>query len=236
SRASGGVRQDVRALPGTTWLCPAGIREEATRLSDDIPEVLHVYIPQHSFLLRNRDEGLAFAAHDLRYEADVRSPVIRSLLDQVIGELRHETASGGQRMDSLAGELIAVLAGGHAEAHGERRAARRTASLDRRRLARVLDHIEDRLGEAVSVSELAAVACMSLFHFTRAFSAAMGRPPHAYLSERRLDRARHLLAHDGGTLAGIALVCGFSSQANFSKAFRRATGVSPGAYRLGRRD
>ena len=41
-RASGGVRQKVVAIPGTIWLCPAGIREEATQLSGDMPEVLHV--------------------------------------------------------------------------------------------------------------------------------------------------------------------------------------------------
>ena len=49
-RASGGVRQKVVAIPGTIWLCPAGINEEATRLSGDMPEVLHVYLPPHSFL------------------------------------------------------------------------------------------------------------------------------------------------------------------------------------------
>jgi AraC family transcriptional regulator len=50
-RASGGVRQEVAEVtPGTIWLCPAGICEEATRLIDDFPEVLHVYLPPHSFL------------------------------------------------------------------------------------------------------------------------------------------------------------------------------------------
>jgi AraC family transcriptional regulator len=67
TRASGGVRQEVAATPGTTWLCPAGIREEATRLSADIPRVLHVYIPQHSFL-SGEVADLGFRAQDLRYQ------------------------------------------------------------------------------------------------------------------------------------------------------------------------
>src|SRR5580698_7089555 len=70
-RASGGVRQEVKARSGTMWLCPAGIREEATRLSVDFHECLHVYMPHHTFL-RLADEGLGdFGPQDLRYEAGV---------------------------------------------------------------------------------------------------------------------------------------------------------------------
>ncbi len=58
------------------WLCPAGIREEATRLSVDFPEVLHVYLPQHIFL-RPAAEGMGnFGAQDLRYEAGAKNPIL----------------------------------------------------------------------------------------------------------------------------------------------------------------
>ena len=79
--------------------------------------------------------------------------------------------------------------------------------------------------------KLAEAACFSLFHFVRAFHLATGRPPHAYLSERRLDRAKQLLAYSDTSLAEISLTCSFSGQANFTKAFKRAVGVSPGRYR-----
>ena len=52
-----------------------------------------------------------------------------------------------------------------------------------------------------------------------------------YLSERRLDHAKHLLAHTNVPLVEISLSCRFSGQANFNKAFTRANGVSPGRYR-----
>lgn len=96
---------------------------------------------------------------------------------------------------------------------------------------RVLQYVEANLEADISVSDLAEAACFSLFHFARAFHLAMGRPPHAYLSERRLDRARHLLAHSDNSLVDISLTCRFSGQANFTKAFKRAVGVSPGRYR-----
>ena len=231
-RSSGGVRQEVAATPTTTWLCPAGIREEATRLSADIPEVLHVYLPPHTFLTP-MDDGLgSFRAQDLRYQARVTNPVIQAMLEEITRELRFETSSGGLRMDTLAIHLILALARDHAET-GEVHipVAPAAGALDRRRLDRVLGYINDRLDDPITVSDLAEVACVSLFHFARAFSLSMGMPPHAYLSERRLDRARHLLAYSDAALADIALTCGFSGQSSFTKAFTRSVGASPGTYR-----
>lgn len=230
-RASGGVVQEVRATPRTTWLCPAGIREEATRLSADMPEVLHVYIPPHSFL-GCMDQGLAFSAFDLRYQAAVQNPLVHTMMDEVEQELRRETSSGGLKMDELAVSLIVALARDHAETSGPAAPTdTATGALDRMRLHRVLEFIESRLDQDLNVNDLAEVACLSVFHFARAFRAALGRSPHAYLSERRLDRAKQLLSYTRASLAEVALTCRFSNQANFSRAFKRAMGVSPGRYR-----
>jgi AraC family transcriptional regulator len=231
-RASGGVRQEVIAVtPGTIWLCPAGICEEATQLIDDFPEVLHVYLPPHSFL-RHIDEGsLNFGARDVRYQAQVTNPAVTRLTQNVMTELYQETSSGGLKMDALAVELIGTLANDHAEISSSRPVALAIGILDRRRLDRVLEYIEIHLDGDISVGDLAGVACFSLFHFVRAFHLAMGKAPHAYLSERRLDKAKQLLAYSNSSLADISLTCRFSGQANFTKAFTRAMGVSPGRYR-----
>ena len=231
-RASGGVRQEVAAVtPGTTWLCPAGIREEATQLIDDFPEVLHIYLPPHSFVRPNREGSVSFSARDLRYEAQVTDPAVLRLTLAVMRELHRESSSGGLKMDALAVELIGTLARDHAEVSPSRPVALATGILDSRRLERVLEYIEAHLDTDISVSDLADVACFSLFHFVRAFHLAIGRAPHAYLSERRLDRAKQLLAYSDHSLADISLTCRFSGQANFTKAFTRAMGVSPGRYR-----
>lgn len=238
TRASGGIRQEVAARPGTTWLCPAGIREEATRLSADIPRVLHVYIPQHSFL-SGEVAALGFRAQDLRYQAEVNSPRILTLLRTVRQELVSEGSAGGLRIDALAVDLIAALARDHAEGGRTAGPPRSQGRLDRRRLDRVLAFINDNLDKDLSLSDLAEVACVSVFHFARAFQQTLGAAPHAYLSERRLDAARQRLAYGAESLAQIAQSCRFSSQANFTRAFTRATGVSPGRYRqamLGRSD
>ena len=99
------------------------------------------------------------------------------------------------------------------------------------RLARTLALAEARLHEDVSLSDLAEAAGLSRFHFARAFRAATGETPHAYLRRLRCERAKALMMEGGMSLAEIALACGFAHQAHFTTAFRRVTGTTPGRWR-----
>jgi AraC-like DNA-binding protein len=103
--------------------------------------------------------------------------------------------------------------------------------LDRRRLFRVLDHIDRHLEADVTLDSLASIACLSRFHFARAFRQAVGQSPLRYVIARRLERAAVLLIEGETPLVEIALSLRFSSQANFSRAFRQSTGMAPGQYR-----
>jgi transcriptional regulator GlxA family with amidase domain len=107
----------------------------------------------------------------------------------------------------------------------------RREGLDRRRLFRVLDHIEANLEGELTIDAMASVACLSRYHFSRAFKKAVGQPPHRYVSGRRLERAKALLLAGHKSLVDIALALGFSSQANFTRAFTKATGQAPGRFR-----
>jgi AraC family transcriptional regulator len=103
------------------------------------------------------------------------------------------------------------------------------------RLRRVLDYIETSLGErTLSLAEIAAVAHLSPFHFSRAFKSATGTAPHRFVVERRVDRAKALLADSDISLAEIAAAVGFANQAHFSTMFRRLTSMSPRQYRQAR--
>ncbi|MGY3496363.1 helix-turn-helix domain-containing protein [Bradyrhizobium sp. USDA 4502] len=103
--------------------------------------------------------------------------------------------------------------------------------LDGRRLGRVLDYIEQHLTEDIAVADLAGVACLSIFYFSRAFSAATGMPPHRYLTQRRLNRAKQMIEAGSASIAETAFIYRFSSQSSFTRAFRRATGTTPAMYR-----
>ena len=98
-------------------------------------------------------------------------------------------------------------------------------------LERVLEMIDERLSEKVTVSEMAAVAHLSPFHFMRLFKRAIGCSPHAYLMKRRLESAKELLARTAMPMRQICKETGFGTQAHFSCQFRRATGTTPSGFR-----
>ncbi len=83
----------------------------------------------------------------------------------------------------------------------------------------------------ITVADLANVACLSIFHFTRTFAATMGVPPHRYVSRRRLESAKTMIATGRASLSEIAFNCQFSSQSSFTRAFRRAAGMMAAEYR-----
>lgn len=75
---------------------------------------------------------------------------------------------------------------------------------------------------------------LSEYHFARMFSTSFGLPPHRYVLQRRLLRARDLLLHSALPLGEIALACGFASASHFSNRFRQAFGAPPGLLRAAR--
>jgi AraC-like DNA-binding protein len=106
-----------------------------------------------------------------------------------------------------------------------------TGKLAAARVSRVLDYIDAHLGERLSLDAIADIACLSPFHFTRCFKYTVGRSLHQYVIQRRVRRARELIARSGMSLAEIALGVGFDSQAALTSRFTREVGMSPGAYR-----
>ena len=103
--------------------------------------------------------------------------------------------------------------------------------MEPRRLKRVLDFIEARLADEISLDDLAAEACLSPYHFSRLFREATGMPPHRYVMDRRIETAKEKLKLSRSSLVDVALDCGFGSQANFTRVFRKATGLTPGHFR-----
>jgi AraC family transcriptional regulator len=74
---------------------------------------------------------------------------------------------------------------------------------------------------------------MSAFHFAHAFREATGVPPHRYVIQRRIERAKQLLRGSELSLTEIAQRVGYSSASHFSVGFRKMTRVAPSEYRKG---
>ncbi|MEM9358201.1 MAG: AraC family transcriptional regulator [Pseudomonadota bacterium] len=105
--------------------------------------------------------------------------------------------------------------------------------IDDHRLNRVVDYIHDRLADDLSLKDLADIAAMSPFHFSRAFKAATGHSPLQYLIGCRMDRAKVLLRTTKLTVAEIAYRTGYEDAGRFSQHFKKRVGVRPSAYREG---
>jgi AraC family transcriptional regulator len=167
----------------------------------------------------------------IRYDSGVRDEVINQVGLSVLSEMMCPTAAGRMLVETSSLLLAARLAHAHLEAGPVRLPEESEHRLDDRRLRRVLEYIEEHLSSDIAVVDLANVACLSIFHFTRAFSATMGAPPHRYVSQRRLETAKEMIATGRVSLAEAALACRFCSQSSFTRAFRRATGTTPAEYR-----
>jgi AraC family transcriptional regulator len=96
---------------------------------------------------------------------------------------------------------------------------------------RMMDYIESRLHEQLSLETLAAVAGMGVWTFTRHFRESFGRTPHAYIIERRIDRARRLLVEGSLPIKEVASVCGFADQAHMTRLFRAHLHTTPATLR-----
>jgi AraC family transcriptional regulator len=99
------------------------------------------------------------------------------------------------------------------------------------RLKRVVEFIEEHLGDDLGLVELAEVAGLSTHHFGESFKRSTGMALHRYVVERRLQRARGLLGDTEMPIGEIAFTVGFSSQSHFTVSFRRLTGVTPKVFR-----
>lgn len=99
------------------------------------------------------------------------------------------------------------------------------------RFREVLAFIESHHGEEIQVTELARVAGMSRFHFTRQFTQAMGTSPGEYLLQARVRHAARLLTDPRLNIKEVADRSGFGSANYLSKVFRRVLGISPREFR-----
>ncbi|WP_028602184.1 AraC family transcriptional regulator [Ottowia thiooxydans] len=89
--------------------------------------------------------------------------------------------------------------------------------------------IDDDPAAVLTLTALASEAGLSRYQFLRGFTRATGLPPHAYLMQRRIHRARQLIAR-GVRLGDAAAESGFSDQSHMTRLFVRSFGTAPGAY------
>ncbi len=95
---------------------------------------------------------------------------------------------------------------------------------------RARDYLHSHLQQDIGLDDLAQVTGVDRFRLSRAFKAAFGLAPHAYLIQLRLTRARHLLAR-GEAPVSVAAALGFADQSHLGRWFQRAYRMTPADYR-----
>ena len=100
-----------------------------------------------------------------------------------------------------------------------------------RALADTRRYMEEHLDEPLTISTLSRRACLSATTFKAGFRRLYGLPVHAWLRQRRMERAAELLRSSSLSVLGVAQSVGYGSASQFTAAFRRQYGVTPAQYR-----
>ena len=233
-RTGAGFCQEATPKAGAIWLSPVGVAKEIA-ISAPIPETMHLYLPTTLFDRLKDDFNLPAApAQSIQHAFGIGDDVIDQVGRSILSELAAETAASRMYVEAASLTLAARLVQKHCDSNASAPAEASSHSLDHIRLRRVLDYIGANFKNDITLENLAGVAGYSAFHFARKFTLAMGIPPHRYISRMRLENAMAELAAGKLSLAEIALNARFSSQASFTRAFHRASGMTPMEYRRSR--
>lgn len=168
------------------------------------------------------------AGRDLGYPEFPRVIVNAPRLFEAMRAL--DRAVGGRAGRLLRESLSLTALAGLLLENGHLRPSTRRAEDEPGAVARAREYLTAHLAGPVSLEDLAAASGLSAFHLLRVFKKATGLTPHAWLTQLRVERARHLLLA-GATPAETALATGFYDQSHFTNTFRRFMGVTPRRYR-----
>jgi len=166
---------------------------------------------------------------DLRAATCDPDPVIQHLALAML----HRIERFGAERDTIFVDAVALALFDHvARAYGgAREQAAAVSVLAPWQVRRVTEWVDAHLGQPISIAGLSGLIDLSPSYFSRAFVRAFGIPPHRWLLQRRIERAKALMTHSDATLADIAAACGFVDQSHFTKVFSGIVHATPSAWR-----
>lgn len=151
-----------------------------------------------------------------------RDALVEHIIRALVAEIAAPAPAGRIYADSLATALTTRLLQNFATV-----AAAGRQTLSKPQIRRIVDYVEVNLDGELSLEQLADVAGMSIPHLTTLFRRTMGQSVHAYVMERRVQRARALLLDRRLSIAQVALETGFAHQSHLARWMRRLLGVTP---------
>lgn len=226
-RITGRKLERMPASVGTLDFDPAGERT-AVRWTE--PHNLLCLMPSPQMFQRALVDVPSAGSLELMRANHVRDPQIENIGQALMAECANGFASGRLFGEALALALVSRLVSNFSARKPvvESVAA---GGIPLWRLRQVTQYVEDNLGYDICIADLAKVAEMSDFHFTRMFKQSTGVTPYRYILQRRIQRARELLARSAMSLHEVAAHAGFGDQAHLSTVFKKTTGMTPKQFR-----
>lgn len=229
-RDLGNGRHQFRAEPGCIEIVPP--RTASYWYYEGTIQVLHISVPEK--YLNNFMPNT-----EIDFMGALCAMAPKPMFDRVIGALAGQVWRTSAFEDKLSQAvlrqleqtIIALLVSKHGNAAIASDKPVRRSPLAPWRLNRAVDLMAERIGEGVTLAELAGSVDLSPDHFQRAFTAATGRAPLQYFSEMRMEHAKRLLQESESNVTEISLMLGYSSLGHFSNRFRQIVGVSPKTWR-----
>jgi AraC family transcriptional regulator len=225
-----GRRQSVVQDPGKAYLFDLTSRNEVSL--DTAYDSIRIHLPQTTIDWMAYEKGLprvgGLRADRLGQEDIVLYRLSLAVWPAILNEVQVTTAFM---------EYIALALHDHViYTYGNvQRGARATGGLTPWQARRACDFIEANLADDASIAELSRECGISASYFARAFRLTLGMTPHQWITRRRIERAKSLMAQTMESLADIAIMCGFVDQSHLGRHFLRLEGVSPAQWRRRRR-
>lgn len=196
-------------------------------------DVSHVYL-SNSLMSRVAGEVMDRPVAEVRLH-DVlcaRDPTLLAITDAITQEAVQPEMGGPLYAETLGTQLAVHLLRKYAQVTFRHDLP--AGRLSPAQMRRVLDLIDSRLHEALTLEDMAEAAGLGVCTFHRRFRETQGRAPHAFVIDRRVERARQLLTAGDLAVKEVAASCGFSDQAHMTRVLRARLGTTPAKLRAAR--
>ncbi len=147
----------------------------------------------------------------------------------LLDEADKKEASSRLYSESMAHTLMFHLLKNYSTANFQNKSV--SGGLSGNKLRRVTDFINDNLEQDLTLAEIATIAGLSHFHFARMFRKTMGVTPQQYITNRRIEKAKELLAKSNLPIVEVGFQIGFKNQSHFTTLFRKFTSLTPKIWR-----
>ena len=217
--------ENVVASPGSINLCNPGEAHNGHAAAERGWVYRMFYLDTH--LLQQAASEVAGRSRDIPF---FQTGVIH---DNELARWLHRLHCGLEQLDTPTLEQESRLLWTLAQMvlrHADDRPCLRPVGCEHESVKWVRDYIQENYADNLSLDQLAKVAYLSPFHLIRVFSNEVGIPPHAYLTQVRIQRAKAFLAR-GWPIVQVAAAAGFVDQSHLTRHFKRNVGVTPGQYR-----